>query len=88
MQTASFALSSFILLPCVSFLSPRFDAVRAAINDDNWLNAKFIEDVQDRGAVIIKVRGVMREVLRSCLCVKYSPLVVCGLIVLAVFCTS
>jgi len=30
--------------------------VRSAVNDNEWLNGKFIEDVQDRGAVIIKAR--------------------------------
>jgi len=30
--------------------------IRTAINDDAWLNGKFIADVQDRGAAIIAVR--------------------------------
>jgi malate dehydrogenase len=31
-------------------------SVRSVINDNKWLDGKFIEDVQDRGAAIIKAR--------------------------------
>jgi len=31
-------------------------SVRSAVNDCKWLDSKFLEDVQDRGAVIIKAR--------------------------------
>jgi malate/lactate dehydrogenase len=30
--------------------------VRSAVNDCKWLDGKFLEDVQDRGAAIIKAR--------------------------------
>jgi len=32
------------------------ESVRSVVNDGKWLDTKFLEDVQDRGAVIIKAR--------------------------------
>jgi len=32
------------------------ESVRSVVNDNKWLDSKFLEDVQDRGAVIIKAR--------------------------------
>jgi malate dehydrogenase len=32
------------------------ESVRSAVNDNKWLDGKFMEDVQDRGAAIIKAR--------------------------------
>lgn len=35
-----------------------FQKVRGAVKDDTWLNGDFISTVQDRGAAIIKARGL------------------------------
>lgn len=44
--------------PDVSFATIKGKAAKAVINDDKWINEKFIPDVQQRGAAIINARGL------------------------------